>query len=69
MRGELVPQDPNDEPASALLKRTSTEKKLIRKAKSSVAKPMCLSQIITTKQHITKMFFRKNLSIFSTNRK
>ena len=39
IRGKLVPQNPNDEPASVLLERIRAEKEeLIKKAKSSVIK-------------------------------
>jgi len=37
-RGELVPQDPNDEPASELLKRIQTEKEQAQPQKSKVRK-------------------------------
>ena len=37
LRGELVPQDPNDEPASVLLKRIRTERAK-REAEAKVAK-------------------------------
>lgn len=39
MRGKLVPQDPNDEPASELLKRIKAEKEeLIKQKKLNVIK-------------------------------
>ena len=38
VRGKLVPQDPNDEPASELLKRIATEKARLVKA-GNIRKP------------------------------
>jgi type I restriction enzyme S subunit len=41
VRGKLVPQDPNDEPASELLKRIATEKaRLVKKGEIKEAKPI-----------------------------
>lgn len=41
MRGKLVPQDPNDEPASVLLKKIKAEKeKLIKEKKIKKSKPL-----------------------------
>jgi len=41
VRGKLVPQDPNDEPASALLKKIAAEKnKLIKEGKIKKKKPL-----------------------------
>ena len=41
MQGKLVPQDPNDEPASELLKRIKTEKEqLIKDGKIKKEKPL-----------------------------
>ncbi|EOW6618947.1 restriction endonuclease subunit S [Cronobacter dublinensis] len=41
VRGKLVPQDPNDEPASELLKRIATEKaELVRQGKIKKQKPL-----------------------------
>lgn len=37
-RGELVPQDPNDEPASVLLEKIKTEKGRLEEAKKMVTK-------------------------------
>jgi type I restriction enzyme S subunit len=49
VRGKLVPQDPNDEPASELLKRIQAEKaKLIAEGKFKKAKP--LSEITNDEQ-------------------
>ena len=44
MRGKLVPQDPNDEPASELLKRIATEKARLVKAGES-RKPSAIEPI------------------------
>lgn len=44
IRGKLVPQDPNDEPASVLLERIRAEKEeLIKQGKSSVIRRNLLS--------------------------
>lgn len=41
MRGKLVPQDPNDEPASELLKRIAAEKaELVKQGKIKKQKPL-----------------------------
>ena len=37
-RGELVPQDPNDEPASVLLERIKAEKEKLNKSKEAKKK-------------------------------
>lgn len=43
VQGKLVPQDPNDEPASELLKRIKTEKdRLIKEGKAKKEKPLSL---------------------------
>ncbi|MCE7584078.1 restriction endonuclease subunit S [Vibrio fluvialis] len=44
VRGKLVPQDPNDEPASVLLERIATEKAKLVKAKK-IKKPKSLAPI------------------------
>jgi len=44
VRGKLVPQDPNDEPASVLLKRIAAEKKQLVKDKK-IKKPKALPEI------------------------
>ena len=44
VRGKLVEQDPNDEPASELLKRIQAEKaRLVKKGEIRQAKPYCQS--------------------------
>jgi len=45
VRGQLVPQDPNDEPASELLKRIQVEK--LRLANSSAIQPLPISPVET----------------------
>lgn len=41
MRGKLVPQDPNDEPASVLLEKIKAEKeKLVKENKIKKSKPL-----------------------------
>jgi type I restriction enzyme S subunit len=41
VRGKLVPQDPNDEPASELLKRIAAEKaELVKQGKIKKPKPL-----------------------------
>ena len=41
MRGKLVPQDPNDEPASVLLEKIAKEKaRLIKEGKIKKQKPL-----------------------------
>ncbi|MEY6223001.1 restriction endonuclease subunit S, partial [Salmonella enterica subsp. enterica serovar Corvallis] len=41
VRGKLVPQDPNDEPASVLLKRIAAEKaELVKQGKIKKQKPL-----------------------------
>ena len=41
VRGKLVPQDPADEPASALLKRIATDKaRLVKKGEVKAEKPL-----------------------------
>ena len=47
VRGKLVPQDPEDEPAAALLKRIAKEKVRLVKAgeiKKNRAKPVCMAE-------------------------
>jgi type I restriction enzyme S subunit len=45
VRGKLVPQDPNDEPASELLKRIAAEKARLVKAGEIKAKQSCKDQV------------------------
>ena len=49
VRGKLVPQDPNDEPASELLKRIATEKERLVKAeeirKGEISTPICEDEL------------------------
>ena len=45
VRGKLVPQDPNDEPASELLKRIATEKaRLVKEGKSTTKGPLSVDE-------------------------
>ena len=49
IRGKLVPQDPNDEPASVLLDKIRQEKeRLIKEKKSSVTRMHPLSTVVRT---------------------
>ena len=51
IRGKLVPQDPNDEPASVLLERVKAEKeRLIAKSNAQKSRPhLLISRIIRLK--------------------
>ena len=49
IQGKLVPQDPNDEPASVLLDKIRQEKeRLIKEKKSSVTRTHLLSTVVRT---------------------
>ena len=49
IQGKLVPQDPNDEPASVLLDKIRQEKeRLIKRRKSSVTRTHPLSIVVRT---------------------
>ena len=49
IQGKLVPQDPNDEPASVLLDKIRQEKeRLIKEKKSSVTRMHPLSTVVRT---------------------
>ena len=49
IQGKLVPQDPNDEPASVLLDKIRQEKeRLIKEKKSSVTRTHPLSTVVRT---------------------
>ena len=46
VRGKLVPQDPNDEPAAELLKRVAAEKgRLVKDRKSTTKSPLSMDEI------------------------
>ncbi|HAS1355337.1 TPA: restriction endonuclease subunit S, partial [Enterobacter hormaechei] len=47
VRGKLVPQDPNDEPASELLKQIAKEREELVKSKA-IRKPKALEKIAIT---------------------
>ena len=44
IRGKLVPQDPNDEPASVLLEKIAVEKELLIK-ENKIKKPIKFSEV------------------------
>ena len=49
IQGKLVPQDPNDEPASVLLDKIRQEKeRLIKEKKSSATRTHLLSTVVRT---------------------
>ena len=49
IQGKLVPQDPNDEPASVLLDKIRQEKeRLIKEKKSSVTRTHLLFTVVST---------------------
>ena len=57
IQGKLVPQDPNDEPASVLLDKIRQEKeRLIKERKSSVTRTHPLSTVVRT-IHTKETFF------------
>lgn len=54
MRGKLVPQDPNDEPASVLLEKIKAEKEQLIKEKR-LRKRNHLLQLLMMKSHLTSL--------------
>ena len=61
VQGKLVPQDPNDEPASVLLERIRKEKEqLIKEGKiKKMSKPV---QVYTACQFVTPIIYGQNYS-------